>query len=197
MRKLICVLLLLAGLSTAMAEGFTFENGITWDTTVEEALASLGENAVSNREAWGDHASATMVGIEHTQCLGLDCERLMLFFFNDRLCTISAYYTKDDLNGDLQTLTDALSASYGEPEYPNPEVKDLSDFLFEQFSVKRPRKVCDWQPDEVTQIELTDTSGYEDADEEPYPYTAFFCIFNGPVYDDMNDAVDAFMDSLD
>ena len=195
-KTLLCLCIALALLSAAYAEGFAFEDAITWNTTAGEAQALLGEGAVLKREKWGEHASAAFVGIENTRCLGLDCARLMLFFFNDCLCSVSGFYTADNLDGDIQRLVDALSARYGAPEYPDNAGMTLSD-LINQMAGDDSKTVCTWQPDDVTDIGLTDTSEYVDASGRAYPYMAVFDITNLPVYDDMNDVVDALMDAED
>ena len=193
MKILIAVILLVGALLPEQTEPFAFE-GVTWDITPEAAQAWMGEGAALHRETWGAGMGATIVVMDDTRCLDLDCGRLMLFFYNERLCTISAYYTEENLNGDMQALVDAVAARYGEPEYPEPnEAMDLMD-LFDMMSGSGTRTVCSWQPDADTRIEVTDVSSDVDENGEPYPYMAILGITNGPVWDEMNAAVDTIME---
>ena len=193
--KLICALCLLLLLTGCMAEGFVFDGSITWDSGMADAAAYLGEGAQTEQADMGDYGTAGFVAKDGAACLGLSCGRLIFSFYDDQLTMIAAYFTPEDLNGDLQTVQAKLTETYGTPEEPGGSMT-LED-LFGEAMPNAQKHLCDWRPDPNTEISLYDSSAVLYGDSSPSPYARCLSVVNLEAQAEFDEALLAYFDDAD
>lgn len=197
MKKLLCALLLLVlMLPAALAEGFVFDGAITWDSTPEDVLACL-DGGEANQEDMGDYGVLDTINREGGRCLGFDA-RIDCLFYDGDLFGIYAYFTEEDLNGDIHALEDRLALDYGEPTWSRPGDAALSlDELFSMTTGQGQIRARGWAPDELTEIELWDFSDMPREDDSSYPYCASLSVLRTDIADEFDDAIEGYWDAED
>ena len=158
----ICMLLstfaLAEDVQSAEKIGFTFLDGaITWETTVDEAMAILGEG--TQRADDSDDIVGTAVLLQSAPMNVFGCEALgvTLLFVNDQLCTIECTY-EEDVVDDLDRLVDAANEVYGEGDI---QIKlSLNDYL--SSIMNEASNYCIWEGVEGTSIKLIDLDNGHD-----------------------------------
>lgn len=168
MKKAISILLLVCMMlcSFALAEDvlpaekvpFSFLDGaITWETTVDEAVAILGEDVQRADDADDTIGTAVLLQGSAIDVFGYEALGLTMLFVNDKLCTIECTYDEDVVD-DIDNLVAAANEVYGEGEIQ--VMVSLNDYL--SSIMNEAKTYCVWNGVENASIKLIDLSNGHD-----------------------------------
>lgn len=176
MRIILCLLCALALLPVALAGDILLVSTVTW----EQVSAWLGEGVEKTTDDMGDYGVVEAISKQNADCFGLDCA-VTVIGYDGELAMIAAYF-----NSDVQTVRDRLTQTYGAPvERKGMALEDL-------IPGNDMKRVCDWKPDDNTEIIFYDYSAVKD-----YPYLCGFSVTNRRVYDEMEHAALAYFETED
>lgn len=169
---LVLVCLMLCSAAFAEEAGFVFEGVITWETTVEEAMAFLGENVERVDDSDEKVGTAVLLQGKDVKAFGHDTFAVSMLFLNDKLCTIEVLFEDEDVES-LADLAAAASEVYGAAV-----AEEQSFSLFGFFGGRGGDSTyCKWTAIPDTSIKLIQL------DSE---YKCCFKMENEPVWDAIN-----------
>lgn len=125
---LICIWLMLCAPAVAEETDFSaFSGEVTWATTIDEAMAALGESVQRTDDYDETVGSATLLTAQGLIQLGAECDCAMIYF-NDELFAVYFYFG-DLTDAEIDALVGNVSASFGEAQ--PQENYTLSDYISE------------------------------------------------------------------
>lgn len=176
---LLALLFCLPGCGMAEEEPFRFDEGLTWASTPEEAVAWLGEGAEFQENTDEDLGKLGLVTKDDLEYAGLPCGRAAIIYYNDAMVYATFYYDADSAGADLEKLIRAVREKLGEPEY----LKTTQDAeMPEAFESMRVR--CQWSPDKDTHVSVLEIT------EADYPYLCGLFFENLPVEEQLKIAME-------
>ena len=162
-----------------MAEAFQLDEGLTWASTPEEAVAWLGEDATFQENTDEDLGKLGLVSKDNLEYAGLSCGRVAIIYYNDAMVYATFYFTSEAAGEDMSKLVEAVKGRLGEPEYV-----ELSQDAEMPESFESMRVHCQWTPDDTTHASVLEVT------EEGYPFLCGLFFENLPVEDQLKIAME-------
>ena len=160
-KRLFCLaILLLCLFSFALAENqdeFVFMESITWETTLDQAMAFFGESAQHRTFVEGGFITLDTVHAANQQVYGTAAEWVELAFYQGELFSLYVAYTQEAVP-DQQALIDAYCRVYGEGLPLNPNSLSLNDLINQMNGIET---ICKWEIGEDTMAMIQAEPGHE------------------------------------
>jgi len=125
-----------------------------------------------------------MLQKDDTLFAGLNCKKIMIFYFNSNLYAIGCSYTEADV-GEPDALIQGMTKIYGTPNMYASDQYTLSDLA------SGTKTLCDWEIAEDTVIEVVEVNDEHAIipREEKSPYLCIVSFENTPVKKQLNEAL--------
>ncbi len=163
---------------------FTFLDTITWDSTPEDVEAVLGDGVQRTEQTDESIGTITMLQKDDTIFAGLNCKRIMIFYYNSKLYTIGCSYAEADV-GDPDALIQGMTKIYGTPNMYASGQYTLDDLA------SGTKTLCDWVIAEDTVIKVVEVNDEHAIipREEKSPYLYIILFENTTVKNQLKEAL--------